>query len=202
MILRNIFILIFTIFVVSGCCQLKNSDGLNSSHIPAEITGNLIIEKSWSLDKKSFLLADKVEICSFGGDDPFSKDSKEPMRGNFSKLLENNSYNLMSSIFGNKQSDKEERESKMLLRVKFIGINTKAAYLAWQNSETTIDLEFTLINLVDNKENVVKQLIVSKTASGDNGTGCTFHSNAHERANRSINEAFVEARKLFVEAIK
>ncbi len=181
--------------LLNGC--FTSMATLNASHIEANFERHLIKKSAWSIDRASFASASSIEILSFGGDDAYSSATERP-KADFYPTIEKNAQALMGSLFGDEGADRPPGSAPYLLRVKVGRVETKAAMWAYQEAQTTIGLEFILLTFKDGQEHVVFSTLVTRTAKGDMGTAYSIHSNAHERANRAINEAFIEAQKQFI----
>ncbi len=183
------FILMCLTLLLSSCFPLSIQK-LNALHVGANFESRIIDNKAWAIDRNSFLSAKGIEV--FPNWD----------LADFYPTFEKNSLGLMSSLFGIEKADQSQDQASYILQVRVGRVESKHPALATMESENTISLEFTLIGIVNNKKQTIWTEEISSVAKGANGTTINLPKACHERANKAINEIFIEAQRRIVNHIK
>ena len=115
------------------------------------------------------------------------------MKGDFYELFNKNTRSLMSSLFG-ETGENANNVDGYILQVQIGQVYSKMAWMAFNDAEFEIEIEFKLIKKVGAEQKTISVVTKNKVTS-KMGTSYSFYDNAHTRATEAINQAFVKAQK-------
>lgn len=192
-------ILMTVVAVLSGCSPTVAK--LNKQHTFVMLQPRSIAKVPWAIDPAGFAASSSLEVLPVGGSDN-DHGMGTRARADFHAVFEHNASALMTSLFGVGDKGVAKDKAEYVLKVRIGRVFTKMGMFAWDESQTEIELQFTLLRKGSGSVPTLPMISVTGKSSGNTGNLYTFHKNAHVRANTAINDAFEKAQSLLASALE